>query len=531
VSEDARREEVMGWLEHNRSRVWVALGAICLLSALARLPLLWGGFIRFDDWRVIYSNLIVTDLTWANFQEVTFANYMGTASSFMFAVDMLNWAATPNYTGFAVFNMIWMAGTVLLFFRFSGLFLRAERWRLVATALFAVESVNADTIGWMSARCHFLALAFVLGCFILWQRYLEEPRPVHRALFYLFAVVAGCWAIWSKSVFVTVGGLLFVYDWYKRRRPTPAFFLDKIPLFAAAAYAVTQPPNSLVMAGVARPSMGSSFASTLYNDASLLVEYLRRMLVPGPNSVAVSTYPVDGPWETSAGASLLAMRLPPAVNIAILAAMTVGIYLLARRTGRRALWYAFVMLVLAFAPSMNIPPRWVEFAFRFAWLPSVFFCVAAAAALEGVWDGRLGSGGRAAASALAVGCLAFWIAGHATATFRQSATMKDDRYWDNCIRNVEDSLICYMKAADLYTGAGDTDGAIRVVEKWDHLSSARTPIRRYEPAYRLARLYEGKHDKRRACEYYERALSLDQLSADQRRNASTYVRSCGNTKG
>ena len=519
------------WIEQGRNRIWAALGAICVASIAARLPLLWGGFIRFDDWRVIHRNLIVTDLTWEHLKEVTFTNYMGTASPFMYAVDMLNWAVTPNFTGFAAFNLIWMTGTILLFFRFSGLFVLTDRWRLVATALFAVDSVNADTVGWMSARCHFLGVAFVLGCFIAWQRYLEEPRRLERALFYLLAVAAGCWAIWSKSIFVTVGGLLLFYDWYKRRRPTPALLLDKLPFFAAAAYAITLPPNSIVMAGVAKPSMGTSFASTLFNDAGLLLEYLRRMIVPGPSSVAVSTYPVDGLWEASRGASLLATRLPPAINIAILALAAAGAFALSRRTGRRALWCASLMLGAAFAPSMNIPPRWVEFAFRFAFLPSVFFCLVAAIALESIWQEPAASKRRRIVQAVAGACVALWICGHGVATFLQSATMKDGVYWTSCIRGFDDSTICFMKASESLKAAGDKAAAMRVDEAWARLNEARNPNRKYDPAYRLARFYEGDKDEARACEWYERSLRDDQLSANQRRDAAKHAKACEGKKG
>jgi hypothetical protein len=456
---------------------------------------------------------------------------MGTASPFMYAVGMLNWAVSPHYGGFAALNILWMTATVLLFFRFSGLFIASGAWRLAATALFAVESVNADTVGWMSARCHFLGVAFVLACFVFWQEYREATGRFPRAAFYALALLSGAWAIWSKSIFVTVGGLLFIYDWYRRRRLTVAFFVDKLPLLALAAYAITQPPNSLVMEGIERPSMGTSFASTLLNDASLLVEYLRRMLVPGGSAAAVSTYPVDGLWEMSEGAGLLAMRLPPAANVAILAGIVAGAWALSRRAGDRALWFASLMLWTAFSPSMNIPPRWVEFAFRFAFLPSVFFCVCAAIALERLWS-SLGAGGRwrFARGGLAA-VVAAWVAWHGVETFLHSGARKDTVYWRECVEHVPDSVVCLMKASEYYVSVKNTGEAIRTIEAWENLCTEKVVIRRFDPAFRLGKIYEGMNDRARACESFERAVHEDQLTAAQKRYASRYAASCERERG
>lgn len=508
-----------------RKRLRLALAAICLLSIACRLPMLGGSFIRFDDPRVITRNLVVTDLTRENFREVAFTNYMGTASPFMYAVGMLNWAVSPGYAGFAAFNIAWMAATVLLFFAFTGLFVSGARWRLAATALFAVLSVNADTVGWMSARCHFLGVAFVLACFVLWQRYREEPARFPRAAYYGLALVAGAWAIWSKSIFVTIGGLLFLYDWYRRRRPGPAFFLDKLPLLAVAAYAMTQPPNSLVMEGIERPSMGTSFASTLLNDAGLLVEYLRRMIVPGGSASAVSTYPVDGLWQMSGGAGLLAMRLPPAANLALLALLAGGVWILARRSGSRALWFVLLMFFASFAPSMNIPPRWVEFAFRFAFLPSAFFCLAAALALEALWPRIAGAGRRW--PRIAVGAaLSLWIAGHGAATALHGAARHDTLYWRKCVEHLPDSVVCLMKASEYYVSVKDVDAAIRTIESWENTCTEKVVIRRFDPAFRLGKIHEGRKDRAMACEAFERAIREDRLTAGQKAYAARYVASC-----
>ena len=129
---------------------WILAG-ICLLAVVARLSLLWGHFIEYDDGRQIFRNAVIKDLTWDNLKDVSFTNFRRTASSPMYAINMINWAVADHYTGFAVVTLLWLVGMVLIFYRFAGVFLPERRWRLAATALFAVHSVNVDVIGWMSA--------------------------------------------------------------------------------------------------------------------------------------------------------------------------------------------------------------------------------------------------------------------------------------------------------------------------------------------------------------------------------------------
>jgi len=503
----------------------IAVVCICVFSVLAHLSLLWGGFIWFDDTRVITNNLIVTDLTWEHFKEVTFTNYMGSASPFMYSVDMLNWAISPHYTGFAVVNLIWLAGTVVLFYLFSDAFIKDFRWRFMATALFSVIGINADSVGWMSARCHFMGIAFVLGCFILWRRYRESVNRFSRVAYYFFAIVAGVWAIWSKSIFITIGGLVFVYDWYFRRRITAGFILDKAPLFGAAIFALGQTPNGAVATGLSNPAMGTSLTSTLLNDAGLFVEYLRRMIVPGPTSVAVETYPVDGMWEMSPDSSLLAMQLPPAANIAILVIIAMGIWMASSRAGR-SLWYAFVMFWVAFAPSMNIPPRWADFAFRFALLPSVFFCIVAALLLQRVVAFFENRESAFIAGKVAIGVIACWIGWQAVATFTQNRVMKNEKYWANCMENLPDTVVCYLKAEGYYSSKKMTKKLIETLETWDGLCRDRKVKNCFEPAYRLAKIYEGQGVKDKACDYFQQSLWSEKISANRRTYATKYLASC-----
>jgi hypothetical protein len=492
-------------------RAWAILAGIVVLTLLARLPLLRGDFVSYDDGIQIFHNPVVRDLTPSNLRDVLLTNFRGVAASPMHTVNMLNWAVTPRYAGFAVLNMAWMAALTILFYRFAGLFLDSRAWRLVATAFFSLASVNADSVAWMSARCHFFGVGFVMLAFVLWQRYRDEIHAPCRALFYALATLAGAAAIWNKSVFVSVGALLFVYDLYRRRRLGALVFLDKIPLLALAIIPLMNPPHVGAVNNLEHPSMGGSFASTLLTDAGLLVEYLRALAVPGPGTVSNSVYAVSDPLGVSEGASLLALRLPPVLNIAVLILIGAGLVLLARRGVRQPL-FAGLFILTALAPMMNIPPRWVEFAFRFDWMPSLFFSVAVAATAAFFWP-RLPRAGRTAVAA-ALGLLLAW---HAGRTFEQSRYWHDpETYWKACIRNFPDSQICYLKLGIHYADQGRFAKTREEYERLERLNERLDPKRTYLSAKHLADQYRRAGEPKRARFYYERSLLRDELSSSER---------------
>ncbi|MDD5309333.1 MAG: hypothetical protein PHU25_18615 [Deltaproteobacteria bacterium] len=494
-----------------RRRALAILAGIVVLTLLARLPLLAGDFIAYDDGIQIFRNPVIKDLTPSNLRETLLTNFRGVAASPMHTVNMLNWAATPRYAGFAIVNMAWLAALTVLFYRFAALFLDSRAWRLVATAFFTLASCNADSVAWMSSRCHFFGVGFVMLAFVLWQAYLDEIHAPRRALFYALACLAGAAAIWNKSVFVSVSVLLFVYDLYRQRRLHPLMFLDKLPLLALAVVPLMNPPHVGGVTNLDHPSMGGSFTATLLTDAGLLVEYLRALVVPGPGTVANSVYAVSDPLGVSEGASLLALRLPPVFNMAVLALVGAGLVLLWRRGLRQPL-FAGLFILAALAPMMNIPPRWVEFAFRFEWLPSLFFSVAVAASAAFFWP-RLGRAGRVATAA-ALGLLLAW---HAGQTFVQSRYWHDpEAYWKACIRNFPDSQICYLKLGIHYADKGLTRKTLAEYERLDRLNSQLDPKRTFQSAKHLGDLCGHMGDGEKARFYYERSLLRDELSDTER---------------
>lgn len=494
----------------------LALAAIVALAVVVRLPLLHGSFIAVDDYKQIVRNPVITELSYENLKQVVFTNFMQRGHAPMYVSFMLNWAATPrSYAGFAAVNLAFLPLIVAAFYGFSGLFVRGHVWRLAATALFSVHAVTADVVAWMSARCHLFGVTFLFLALVAWKAYLDAPCPRRKAAWYAASLLAAGFAVWNKNLFCTVGLLIVAYDAYRRRRLDLACVLDKLPFLGLLAFAIAALQANPYLQDVSTPAMGGSIAATLLNDASLLVEYLRYLLLPGPTYIWIDVYPVAGLLDVSRGSSLFAMLLTPLANIGVLAAAAGFLLWLWRRARLEEPLVAAACGAIALAPVMNIPPRWVEFAFRYDLVPAAFFCVALAASAAHISARR----GRRAGVAVAI-ILALLTAWHAGQTYAQSRAWRTPLTLNEaCIRSFPDARPCLQQAAEAYAGQGNPRAAIRLYERIDRIVTERGALRRESSAYRLGQLYTRIGDPIRACHYFERALLRDRLTPASRDEA------------
>lgn len=493
--------------------VGYSLFFICFFAFLVYSPLLFGAFINFDDGRQIFNNLRVKDFSWANLADALFTNYTGRGSAPSFAVSILNWAVTPNYAGFAAVNLVCFMGLILLFYRFSALFIAEPKWRAAAVLIFAVNSINADALGWMSSRCHIMGATFVLFCFVFWQKYRDDISRSRRFLWYILAFLSSTVAVWNKAIFVVTFALIGMFDLYRGRRIRLMFFLDKIPMALVALLPFFYMPLMIRGNPLERPGLGSSVWTTLMNDAGLLLEYFYRLFIPGPSAVTVDVYPVKTLFEVSEASSLVFMRMPPIFNIALLVLLSATLLYISARYKLRIFFCLYLMTLIALAPVMNIPRRWVEFAFRFELMPSFFFSIGVGAAGAVLWP-RLPRLGRI----VFAGMFFVFVMGHAAMSFKQARTWDTElTYWLACTENFPDSIICRQKAVRSLQRHGRLDEAL------EHSLQVHQYMMNYSPnqprpsARHIAVLYRkmGRIDE--ALFYFEQSLLIDRLRRDDRR--------------
>lgn len=499
----------------------LVLTVICVVAFLVRLPLLQGQFLDYDDGILIFRNEIVSNPSWESLRQIVLTNYRGEMQNPMHVANMLNWAvASGAYWSYSALNLLWFSLLILLVYRFARLFVVEEPWRLAATALFAVHCVNTDTIGWVSARCHLMGMMFLFGCLVLWQKYLDAEVPRKRVLWYGLATLSGCFAIYNKGIFISTGGLLVLYEIYRSRKPGLLAVLDKLPILGLGAYFYTLSPVTGRLDVLGPLPEGMSVSLLALNDPAQLVEAVARLVIPGPTSVALRPYPALSLFDRVAGASLWALRLPPAVNLLILALFSVLLIWMFLRKRRAPLILALMAGMFIF-PVLNTRLYWpgLEFGFRYELTPSAFFSVALASVLAWAWP-TFGRPARVVVAVLGVGLLSW----HAGWSYTQSSYWANPhRYWHACIRNYPDSVVCHEKAANYHASKSQWRQALEHFTEQDRIRFARPNYRRMTTALPIADTLAKLGESRLALENYQRSLLVDNLDRKRRKEVRARI--------
>ena len=228
--------------------VWQG-GLIVLLVFLAYLPAINGGFVWDDDsWTTnlspLFQNLSGLRSIW--FQPTALQQYYPlSGTTFWLDYQLWNVWTLPYH----VENVLLHALAALLFWR---LLLRLQlpgAW--LASALFALHPVMAESAAWITERKNVLSLALYLGAFLAYLRYAQGvtgdkcqvtrtesiPSPVtrHPSLFYWLAFVLFLCALLAKTTTFSLPAAILLMGWWQRGQIRwRADMLPTLPFFALA---------------------------------------------------------------------------------------------------------------------------------------------------------------------------------------------------------------------------------------------------------------------------------------------------------
>ncbi len=270
--------------------LWFA-ALLLLLVGIAYSPVLRCGFLNFDDNFFVTENPHVhTGLKWANirwaFAEPYRSNWVPLAwISHMTDSQLFGLAPWGHH----LFNLIFHAANVLLFFSFVHRATRQPLAALLASGLFGLHPIHAESVAWVAERRDVLSTLFWLLTCHAYLRYGAAPSVRrYAAVFGLFAL-----GLLSKSMLVTLPFVLLLLDLWPLRRFKPAspsgaskraswlpVLLEKIPLLflAAAASIITflAQRGGGAVDTLAHFSIRQRVANALVSYAV----YLRKLVVP-----------------------------------------------------------------------------------------------------------------------------------------------------------------------------------------------------------------------------------------------------------
>jgi len=233
-------------LQGRKPSVWQGV-LIVLLVILVYLPALHGGFVWDDDsWTTGIPDLLrdTSGLRLMWFQLTALQQYYPlSGTTFWLDYHLWKFWTTPYH----VENVLLHALAALFFWRLLVRLQLPGAW--LASTIFALHPVMAQSVAWITERKNVLSLVFYLGALLAYERYApwvtrtEEITSVsdsshglrHRSLFYCLAFVLFLCALLAKTTAFSLPAVVLLIGWWKRGRIRwRGDVLSTLPFFALA---------------------------------------------------------------------------------------------------------------------------------------------------------------------------------------------------------------------------------------------------------------------------------------------------------
>jgi tetratricopeptide (TPR) repeat protein len=421
-------------------RAIAAAAAIVLLTIVAYVPAILGGFI-WDDDAYVEHNLMLRSVDglwniWTDWH-VTPQFYPLVHTTFWIEYHL--WGAS-SALGYHLVNVLLHASSAVLLWR---LLLRlgvSGPWLIAA--VFAVHPINVESVAWITERKNVLSGLFYLLAFDTYLRAIDLHRdatapPLNKwlAAFGFFIL-----ALLSKTVSATLPAVILLVIWWKRGRLS--LRRDVVPLipFFLVGLAMSSVTGFLERTQVG--AHGPEWASLTPVDRVLIAGravwfYFGKIVWPHPLIFIHPRWPIDPHrwWQW----------LFPAGVIVVL----VVLWLARNRTGRGSLT-AVLFFLGTLVPALGFvnvfPMRYSFVAEHFAYLASI----GPISLVTSVIISRSRIAG------------AFTVLLLAVLTFQRGFAFYDRQtLWRDTLAKNPDAWIAHSNLGHIYRAAGRTDDAWR----------------------------------------------------------------------
>jgi len=451
------------------SRRWLpaaAGAAIVVLTLLAYLPALQGGFVWDDDTWTTKMDLHDAAGLGTIWSEPTALQqyYPLTATSFW--VDYQLWTFSP--LPFHVENVLLHALAALLFWRILERLKVQGAW--LAAVIFALHPVMVESAGWITERKNVLSLALCLAALLAYLRHLDSKSAEVRAAAtagprdgvigriatpYVLAWFLFVGALLAKPTVFALPAIILLLLWWKRGElrwradvlPTLPFFVPALGMCALTAWLEKN------HAGAQGVDFVLTFTQRFLIAGRSFWFYLGKLAWPSGLSFI---YPR---WQPNAGQWW--QWLYPIAGVSVV----IGLWLARRRIGRGPATAAFFYAGTLFPLLGFVNVYFMRYSFvcdHWAYLPSLGPIALAASGLTATWRNYRGDGRRFLEPAFVVAL----VLTLGTLTWRQAGMYEDlETLWRVTITRNPGSWMAHNSLGNVLVRTGRADSAISEYEE------------------------------------------------------------------
>ncbi len=210
--------------------IWLA--AILIITGISLFPVVHNEFINRDDPNYITENVLIKELTFQHTAKIFSApqyegDYHPITLSF-FAIQYHFFQDAPK--GYHVVSLLLhIIATALVFIVFLWLSKQLPI-AVIVSLLFGIHPTHVESVAWVSSQKDLLYTIFYLSSIFCYLLYLKNNKTTPLiAAFTLFV-----FSLFSKTMAVSLVGVLFLVDYLIERKFTRKLVYEKLPFIIIA---------------------------------------------------------------------------------------------------------------------------------------------------------------------------------------------------------------------------------------------------------------------------------------------------------
>lgn len=290
-------------------------------------------------------------------------------STLSYFIDFSIWKLNPF--GFHLTNLFLHIINVILLFFLIILITRSQAIALLASLLFAIHPVNAETVDMIAFRPNLLSFLFFVASFILFIK-CNQHTDKKKIYAYILSLGSFLLALFSKEMAIIFPVILLCYDYFIKKMPNNIFaYLKKYYLGYASVLVFYLLVKFIIIGNVVKQTVAypmKNFYTNIFTMAKVFATYIQWFLLP------INVHPTlpDDP-------NLISYSLfEPKVMISIVLIVFIFVIAIKIRNKFPLVSFATFWFFVALIPVANILYSLTNYmSARYLYFASVGFCLIA----------------------------------------------------------------------------------------------------------------------------------------------------------
>lgn len=328
----------------------IYLTVVVIITFFSFYPSLDNGFTSWDDDKYITENTLIRNLSrdsiFSMFNIVKDKMYFDNSFAKNMYIPFVFLSYSIEYHFFKLApevyhktNLLFHTLNSLLVFLFVFLIMGKIECSFIVSLLFAIHPIHVESVAWLSERKDVLYTFFYILSIICYYYYREGKEK----FFYYFSLILFLFSMFSKTMAMTLPGIIILIDCFKGLKIDKKTLIEKIPfiLIASSFIFVTFIFTDMKMTLGYSDHPVWSFEKSISIMSFSIMKYIERMFIPKDLSCL---YPFPG-------AKMNIIRTLSPLILIIFASFT---YIIVK--GKRNICFGVLFFIITISPVTQLIP-------------------------------------------------------------------------------------------------------------------------------------------------------------------------------